>query len=184
MCTGAASIPAQPALGGFYRPHKRTIGCVCVCVCTAVLLILKCILSDLSFLCISQCGTSFSRASLTGCGGSVWRSNTMQRRHRMKTRSWCSRLELSLCPPSHTCCAAWHPMHGTSYTLIILNCQRCEVVNEFFMALNPFFFFFCRGIFKLLVKFQLENKDNPSYTGTHVHEPTKCGFPLQHDYFA
>ncbi|KAJ0059006.1 hypothetical protein NL108_003372, partial [Boleophthalmus pectinirostris] len=24
---------------------------------------------------------------------------------------------------------------------------------------------FCRGIFKLLVKFQLENKDNPSYTG-------------------
>ena len=37
-------------------------------------------------------------------------------------------------------------------------------------------FFFCRGIFKLLVKFQLDNKDNPSYTGTctrtHTHTHT------------
>lgn len=30
-------------------------------------------------------------------------------------------------------------------------------------------FSFCRGIFKLLVKFQLENKDNPSYAGAHSH---------------
>lgn len=33
---------------------------------------------------------------------------------------------------------------------------------------------FCRGIFKLLVKFQLENKDNPSYTGVNI---TKLSMP-------
>lgn len=48
---------------------------------------------------------------------------------------------------------------------------------EFFMALG---LFFCRGIFKLLVKFQLENKDNPSYTGKHMLKTSKCctDFPL------
>lgn len=40
---------------------------------------------------------------------------------------------------------------------------------EFFMTLGSF----CRGIFKLLVKFQLENKDNPSYTGTHILKTLK-----------
>lgn len=40
---------------------------------------------------------------------------------------------------------------------------------EFFMILG----YFCRGIFKLLVKFQLENKDNPSYTGTHILKTLK-----------
>lgn len=57
-------------------------------------------------------------------------------------------------------------------------------MNSSWLSIFFKFFFFCRGIFKLLVKFQLENKDNPSYTGTHVLETTKCGFPLQHDYFA
>lgn len=31
-----------------------------------------------------------------------------------------------------------------------------------------------RGIFKLLVKFQLENKDNPSYAGVHKFKTSKC----------
>lgn len=42
-----------------------------ISVFTAVLIKIKCILVAESFPCVTQCGTSFSRASLTGCGGSV-----------------------------------------------------------------------------------------------------------------
>lgn len=38
---------------------------------------------------------------------------------------------------------------------------------------------FCRGIFKLLVKFQLENKDNPSYTGTNTLKTSELILHLQ-----
>lgn len=41
-------------------------------------------------------------------------------------------------------------------------------------------FLLFRGIFKLLVKFQLENKDNPSYTGAHTFKTSKCQTDFLH----
>lgn len=94
------------------------------------------------FLCVTQCGTNFSRASLTGCGGSVWRSSTTQRRHRTKTHSWCSRLVLLPCPPLRMCCAAWHPTQGNEQSYKSkLSELLCEQSAESFMALHYLFLF-------------------------------------------
>lgn len=120
-----------------------------------------------ALLCACQCGTSSSRASSTGCGGSAWRSSITPRRRPMRTLCWCSRRAPWLCPPSHTCCAAWLPMPGSTRPLPNHPCPPHPPW--------PLVFSLCRGIFKLLVKFQLENKDNPSYTGAHML-PT----PAQH----
>ncbi len=122
----------------------------------------------------SQCGTSFSRASLTGCGGSAWRSSTTRRRRHMKTLSWCSRPALWLCPLLHTCYAAWHPMQGTAYTSIQLYIRAVRWLMNCSSSSRLCVLSFCRGIFKLLVTFQLENKDNPSYTGTHTLRTLCC----------
>lgn len=64
------------------------------------------------------------------------------------------------------------------------HCLCCDFIHSFLISVRvwPHYvqscwggknstacFSFCRGIFKLLVKFQLENKDNPSYAGAHSH---------------
>lgn len=97
-------------------------------------------------LCVLQCGTSFSRASLTGCGGSVWRSSTMQRRHHMRTPSWCSRLALSPCPPSHMYCAVWHPTHGNKSAFESLPSTRmffCVCVHSWLTYFLFVYMFVC-----------------------------------------
>lgn len=60
------------------------------------------------------------------------------------------------------------------FNLICCNLQEpCTYVTILFVRaveqLMNCVLSFCRGIFKLLVKFQLENKDNPSYSGTRTH---------------
>lgn len=53
--------------------------------------------------------------------------------------------------------------------LIICQCFYWHSVIFYFLC-----FSICRGIFKLLVNFQLENKDNPSYTGAQILKITTC----------
>lgn len=81
-----------------------------------------------------QCGTSSSRVSSIGCGGNASHSSTMWRRHRMRTLSWCSRLELWRCRLWRTCSAVWHPTQGNKKKKVtyykIYTRDKYKYVNE------------------------------------------------------
>lgn len=132
--------------------------------------------------CVFQSGIKRRWVCLTGCGTRPPHSCRTLKRPRMRTRCSSSRRERSRWAHWHTCCAASRQTPGNTHThacwqtLIWVTditeiCYKansnisCHSERVSGRCLEGLVCVSYRGIFRLLAEFQLENKDNPAYTG-------------------